>query len=442
MHVRSLTLTTIRGFLSLVWKPEAPSAGWHVILGSNGSGKSSLLRAFALALVGPKEGLAMREAWADWLSADSEGGDVMAWVSMSPEYDRVAGKGRKFENHPVPAYVHLGRGRGEVKPEAPRFVLQNSKRVFDGDRYMWSGNRGWFSAGFGPMRRFRGGDRDQERLYFTNPRLARHLTLFGEDVALTEALTWLKQLRFEALEAEERGETEGGEPGKLLKQLTAFVNQEGFLRHGVRLDSVTSKDVLFVDGNGLKLSVDRLSDGFRSILSLTFELIRQLAQCYGADQIFDPEDPTRIIVPGVVLIDEVDAHLHASWQREIGFFFTRHFPEIQFIVATHSPLVCQAAVSGSIFRLAPPGTGEPSRMVSEDEYNRLVYGNVLDAYGTASFGITAGGRSDEARVKLRRLAELAEKEFEEGISKEEKRELEALRGLLPTAATSAVDKSA
>ena len=52
------------------------------------------------------------------------------------------------------------------------------------------------------------------------------------------------------------------------------------------------------------------------------------------------------MAPGVVLIDEVDAHLHPTWQRRIGLWFREHFPKLQFIVSTHSPLICQAATVG------------------------------------------------------------------------------------------------
>ena len=46
---------------------------------------------------------------------------------------------------------------------------------------------------------------------------------------------------------------------------------------------------------------------------------------------------------GVILIDEIDAHLHPAWQKRIGFWLKAHFPNIQFIVTTHSPFICQAA---------------------------------------------------------------------------------------------------
>src|SRR5262249_926308 len=149
-----------------------------------------------------------------------------------------------------------------------------------------------------------------EKIFYSNPRLAAHLSVFGENVALTECIRWLQDLQFKKLEHESEGD--------MLDAIIAFVNQEGFLPHHARLVEVSSKGVLFVDGNGCQLLVEELSDGYRSILSLTFELIRQLSRTYEPDQIFDAQDHSRIIAPGVVLVDEIDAHLHPTWQRRVG----------------------------------------------------------------------------------------------------------------------------
>ena len=197
----------------------------------------------------------------------------------------------------------------------------------------------------------------------------------------------------------------------------------------------------FVDGNDCEVPVENLSDGYRSILSMTFELIRQLAATYGANKIFDPEDPSKIVVPGVVLIDEIDAHLHPTWQQRVGRWFRDHFPAIQFIVSTHSPLICQAADVGSIFRLPRPGSDDKPEMVTGLARERLLYGNVLDAYGTGAFGEVTT-RSPEAMERLSRLAELNQKELAEGLSEKEREEQRGLRDILPTAASTNVEDSA
>jgi hypothetical protein len=170
---------------------------------------------------------------------------------------------------------------------------------------------------------------------------------------------------------------------------------------------------------------------------MTFELIRQMTNEFEQHRVFDPADPTRIIVPGVVLIDEVDAHLHPTWQRRVGLWFRTHFPKMQFIVTTHSPLVCQAADVGSVFRLPTPGTNQKAEMVAGKELDRLLYGNVLDAYGTEMFGSNVA-RSERSLYMSSRLAELNQKEVYTGLTPEEREEQKKLRATLPSAGGSDV----
>jgi len=392
-----------------------------VILGDNGSGKSSVLRAIALALLGPSEARALRQDWNDWLRFGETRGSVGLQLDFDRTLDKFAGKGRKPELYYLPVKLSFRRPEGN----SGAVKLTGSKLAFNPGRHVWGEGAGWFSAGYGPFRRFAGTDKDYERIFYSNPKPARHLSLFGENVALTEALVWLQDLQFKKLE--------GTPAGKLLDPLTEFVNQEGFLPHNTRLKEVTSSGVIFKDGNQCEVSVENLSDGYRSILSMTFELIRQLASTFGSDKIFDRADPTRVIVPGVVLIDEADAHLHPTWQRRLGSWFRKHFPKLQFIVTTHSPLICQAAEVGTVTVLPKPGIDEPSIMMEGAALQRLLYGNVLDAYSTGVFG-EGVSRSEESIRRLERLAELNRKELQGRLSPKERKEQMKLRTTLPTAA--------
>lgn len=426
MHLKKVVLHNVRSISTLTWEPANAGAGWHVIIGDNGAGKSGFLRALALALVGPQEAIALRQDWNEWLRRGTDAGAIEVWLHPDATFDSFSKAGKLSTKWLQEAKLNLIRSPDQVELKAP-------KHNFDPERHVWGGRGGWFSASYGPFRRFTGGDKDQEKLYYSNPKLARHLSVFSESVALSECLEWLKLLQFKTLEEDPEG--------KLLEPLKAFVNQAGFLPHEARLDSITSKGVRFVDGNDCEVPVENLSDGYRSILSMTFELIRQLAATYGANKIFDSEDPSKIVVPGVVLIDEIDAHLHPTWQQRVGRWFRDHFPAIQFIVSTHSPLICQAADVGSIFRLPRPGSDDKPEMVTGLARERLLYGNVLDAYGTGAFGEVTT-RSPEAMERLSRLAELNQKELAEGLSEKEREEQRGLRDILPTAASTNVEDSA
>ncbi len=136
-------------------------------------------------------------------------------------------------------------------------------------------------------------------------------------------------------------------------------------------------------------------------------------------------------LPGVVAIDEVDAHLHPSWQREIGTWFTRCFPQVQFIVTTHSPIICQNATS--VWRLPTPGTDEVGGRIEGDMLKRLIYGSVLDAYGTGFFGQDVA-RSEKSKELLQKLGRLNRKALEGTITDEERVVMEELRRAMPTRA--------
>jgi hypothetical protein len=421
MYIRRAFIRNIRSIQELEWWPdELEGAGWHVVLGDNGSGKSSFLRALALALVGPKEAQAARQDWNGWLRTKASSGLTRIDLVPDAKYDSFSGKGRIGASHVVAAMVRLTRSKEQ--DELVDLVKGTIKGRLPAERHIWGSGSGWFSAAYGPFRRFKGGDKEAERSFLSNPRLGAHISVFGEDVALTESLYWLRELNYKKLERA----PEGG----LLHRLKLFVNQDGFLPHRIKLTEVSSRGVTFEDANGFPIAVDELSDGYRSILSMTFELIRQVSRVYPEDEIFN-EGNLHVTVPGVVMIDEIDAHLHPTWQKKVGFWLTEHFPNIQFIVTTHSPLICQAAVNGSIFLLPRPGTDEEGEMLAGSDRDRLVYGDILDAYSTEAFG-PADTRSPEASQMKERLAVLNVKELRKTLSSEEKKEQVRLRAAFPT----------
>ena len=90
---------------------------------------------------------------------------------------------------------------------------------------------------------------------------------------------------------------------------------------------------LLLDKNGMTLDVRQLSDGERGLLALVFDLARRLSQ---ANPKLD--DPLRE-GQGIVLIDELDLHLHPGWQRTVMAKLTKTFPNCQFIATTHSPQI-------------------------------------------------------------------------------------------------------
>ncbi|MBF0428255.1 MAG: AAA family ATPase [Magnetococcales bacterium] len=86
------------------------------------------------------------------------------------------------------------------------------------------------------------------------------------------------------------------------------------------------------DGVSKTLSFAQLSDGYRSMLALVMDLARRMVQA-------NPHLPEPLDGHAVVLIDEIDLHLHPKWQQTVLGDLRRTFPQTQFIVTTHSPQV-------------------------------------------------------------------------------------------------------
>lgn len=422
MYLESIEIQNVRSVRRFVWKAPEKEAGWHVIIGDNGSGKSSVLRAIALAIVGPSDAKALRQDWNIWLREGARRGSINLTLDYDKRFDKFSGKGRLPEKFYLGLHLLFKREEDTVTLSQR---ISTQKPLLDPKRHVWGGKSGWFCASYGPFRRFTGGDKDYEKTFYAYPKLARHLSLFGEHIALTESLAWLKELDYK--------KSKNYPESDLLDSVKAFINDASFLPHNTRLEEISPDGVIFKDGNGCRVFIENLSDGYRSVLSMTLELIRQLSQVFDAKTMFDSKRPGTVVVPGVVLIDEPDAHLHPTWQRKIGTWFRTTFPKMQFLVATHSPLICQAAEAGSIYRLPRLGSEESGGFVEGEERNRLVYGNVLDAYSTEAFGPDVE-RSESSKEKLRRLAELNRKELRGALTRREKQEQNQLRAMMPTTA--------
>jgi hypothetical protein len=432
MYITSIKMTNIRSIRELNIEFPNP-AGWHVLLGDNGAGKSSIIRAISAALIGPTEILRLDPDFSTWVTAGHEAATIELQIKRDRIFDKRSNRGgakggvnsREEISCITTIAQEAGNGRHwKFKDESPRTGGMHP------DYYNWGTGEGWFSAAFGPYRRFTGGDHAMEMHYVRNPVLGAHLTAFKENVALTESVVWLKDLQFRNLAKPNSTE------GQVLNGIIHFTNQNDLLPAGFRLTEITPDGPMFALPNGSSVHLNELSEGIKSVTSLAFELMRLLLDVYTPDEIFKnflDQDPDNdfVPVPGVVLIDEIDVHLHPIWQARIGKWFTQCFPNMQFIVTTHSPLVCRAAVNGSIWRLPDPGSNDSVEQVTGANLQQLLYGDILDAFGTGIFGATTD-RDDNGKQKLQRLAELNVKFYRDEANDDELQEREKLLSLFPT----------
>ena len=90
------------------------------------------------------------------------------------------------------------------------------------------------------------------------------------------------------------------------------------------------------DGSKHELRIEQLSEGYKIVIAMVADLAARMAEA-------NPEMENPLNTSGIVLIDEVDLHLHPRWQREILIQLTEVFPNLQFIVSTHSPIIVVGA---------------------------------------------------------------------------------------------------
>ncbi|SFY43469.1 ATP-binding protein [Streptomyces atratus] len=434
MYVSRVYIENIKSFHGLravdltLTRPDGSHAGWTVLAGRNGAGKTTLLRALALTLSGPASARGLVQNFENWVTWEWEGfGTAQAEVVTDPAFDEFTTSGYTQDRFwtRLKWTEHAESAGGRRSPQPALTEIRDDARP-EGDSPAWQGPWadnpvGWFCAAYGPFRRMAGGSGEVQRLMLASGPVARQVSLFHGDASLAEGVAWLIEQHLRALE--------GREGAAELKAAALSVLGDGLLPDGYRVEEVDSEG-LWVTRDGHRYPLREMSDGFRTVAALVVDLLKQIHDTFG-DEVFggSGDGPSRLKVPGVVIIDEIDAHLHVSWQRRIGPWLTSHFPNIQFIVTTHSPYICQAADPGGLIRL--PGVDEDTapEVVPEELYERVVYGSGDDAVLSELFGLDTpySVRAEHARAEF---GALESKVYDGDTSPDTVARYKALKGLL------------
>jgi predicted ATP-binding protein involved in virulence len=153
-----------------------------------------------------------------------------------------------------------------------------------------------------------------------------------------------------------------------------------------------------------RLAVSLLSDGIRNLIALVADLAHRAVR-------LNPHLGERACAacPGIVLIDEVDMHLHPSWQQSVVVLLQQAFPEVQFVVTTHSPLVISTVPGASVRIVMSDGT------VTQPDEQTEGYDSTF-ALGTV-FGVDSSPpvATAQALSEYRRLIEQGQSESERAL---------------------------
>ena len=400
MYIDKVTLKDVRGFRDLEFSlSRGPGryAGWTVFTGDNGSGKSSLLKAIAVALTGRDAARALQPSFHRWIREGAHEASIELQIVRTTDDDSLSGEG-KAPGKEFPACVSLKNGGKEPHLEATT-PAGKPKNYSTPQRTIWSLDaKGWFCCGYGPFRRVFGASPEAMR-QMVAPATERFVTMFQEAASLAEVDQWLRNLSHKDLE--------GKADEKQQLALLIEILRDDLMPNRITIDRVDSDGLWLRDRNGLRLAWGEMSDGYRAALALLADILRHLINAYGMSGLTDRGADGKLFIKrsGVVLIDEIDAHLHPEWQREIGFWLKRHFPNIQFLVTTHSPIICQAADENGLFVLPEPGSDDEPHALTADEYRTVITSRPDTILLTPAFGLqnTRSPRAVEGRAQYARL---------------------------------------
>lgn len=331
MKVRELTVTNFRGFAGE--RQFQLSERITVIAGINGRGKSSLLDGLALLLSRLLRALSLSAGNGRTISSnDVHVGQAEATLAMQAS---CAGIPVKYDVSFKPSAKRV-RARGLANAVREQIRKNYGDPTREDDQ--------------APVAVYFTTDRAGYRLPRTLPtdlptgqRLAHHGALSNRMVDYRDFMA-----RYRLWVVQQSAE------------LTAF---NAVLRNF--LDAFSDVAVeenplrLTVNKSGARISLQQLSDGERAFIALLGDLVRRLA-------LANPELANPLEGHGVVLIDELELHLHPRWQREVVEKLRSSFPNIQFIATTHSPFIIQSLRPGELITLDPEEFAEYANRSVED----------------------------------------------------------------------------
>jgi len=383
MYLNRIEIENVRAIRNLVldFGTGAATRRWTVLLGENGCGKTTVLKAIGLVLAGSDALSELLTEVDEWIHNDAQVGKIRAEISTA-----------QGEKRSLSLEIHRGDGRDSI-------IRRNQAGLELLDAAVGKADRNYFVAGYGAFRRPPDPERSSHQRSARVSRAANVSTLFSAVTDLMSIEQWAMELDYQS-----------GDKGRRV-----IADALGSLLPGMQFKEIDKKGRRIImstqDGD---VPLRNLSEGYQAMAAWAGDILYRMTEIFE-----DWEKPLH--ARGVLLIDEMDLHLHPVWKRNFVDFLNTAFPHLQIIATTHSPLSIQQCGEGELFvvkregRRAPvliPFKGDPSKLrLSELFLSPLIGLETLDSPKVAALRdearkieLTPGTRSVADRTRLRELA--------------------------------------
>lgn len=368
MFLKYIKLTNFKGFddFSMSFENEDGSPRrMTMLLGENGTGKTNLLKAIALATAGSNALIELIGNPADWVKEGCDSCKIEFALRPHKHWNRS-----NITDEVFTLNINKDDGKADI-------LRKNQATLIKTDKYI--AENGYFSAAYGAARKFNFFN-DWTSPYQTNINVTNLGNLFNPQHFLFPLTAWLIDLYYKS--EDKRFEKE--------KEIFIFVTKKlNVLLRNIKFEGIDKlrKTILFRE-NGKVLPIAALSEGYQNMIAFMGDfLAKHLStfEYHGGSWVtghLDGNNESAIDVMlrgqfnfGLLLIDEIELHLHPEWQREFITFLREHMPErFQIILTTHSPIAAQQTEKGELFTLkkedgkitALPFAGTPYKLLVDE----------------------------------------------------------------------------
>ncbi len=345
MFLKSMTLHNFRCFSDLKVNFNNRLT---VLVGNNGAGKSTVLEAAAIAagtLTSAMDGLTnygIKKSDAHYKCFD-----LGSNVDVQPQFPVEITAVGTIDGQEISWVRNLnsakGRGGLASAKEMTRIAENYQSRMRSGDKELKLPIISYYGTG-----RLWNQHREKKNdIFEKNSRSNGYIDSLDGAANDKLMMKWFQKMTMQQFQR-----------GELIPEFTAvrmameqvFASIAGVSDVQVQFNLDTSDiDILYFDKNKehIRIPVSLLSDGYKCTISLIADIAYRMA-------ILNPQLLDKVLTEteGIVLIDEIDLHLHPSWQKRILKDLMEVFPKVQFIVSTHAPEVINSAKQESIVVLS------------------------------------------------------------------------------------------